>query len=76
MVLGIAVGRFVAKLLFLIEDRQAAVDQVRRPGDVVAVRRCQEHGETGDVVRFAQPAERDLPDQRLEFDRDRSEACC
>src|SRR5437867_646867 len=58
-----------ANLLFLIEDRQPAIDQVRRPGDVVAVTRRQEDRETSHVIRLAQPVERDLPNQRLELDR-------
>ena len=34
---AIGVGQFIGELLLLIEDREAAVDQIRRAGDVVAV---------------------------------------
>ena len=56
-------------LLLLVENRKPAVDQVCRAGNIVAVARCQEDRKTGNVGGLPKPAQGDLADQRLEFDR-------
>ena len=52
-----------------VEHGQPAVDEVGRAGHVVAVRRGEEHGETGDVAGLTEPRQRNLPRQCLELHR-------
>ena len=49
------------------EKRPAAIDQDRLPADKIAERAYQKGHHSRYILGFAQPADRDLPDQGLDF---------
>ena len=49
--------------IYLVEDRESAVNHVGRSSYIVAVGRGKEHGKTSHIIGLPQSAERDLANQ-------------